>query len=206
MRKTSFTLALLAISSATLVCNAQDDFSALLADLSFSDLPELNEPLAVAETEQNLKPVPELVMPSTTATAKARVALQDPIPATEPEAINQQIDLEAAFALQGIQPNNTAPSKPVGHILHHANVSNDCGCDAGVTCTPHVKPSLPSSTFYQYFRTSKCNVNVWDGYQQRCGKALKHVHGTCDCFTDKGCGLGGCKSSDCASCDGGCDR
>ncbi|MFK8111558.1 MAG: hypothetical protein AB8B91_05135 [Rubripirellula sp.] len=221
MRKTAYTLAFLTISAFVGKANGQDGFSALLADLSFSDLPALNEPLAVAKVERatELKPAPALTMPSNAAPVQkkeaetnfappATVALQDPVPAKEP-AISSPFDLDAAFELQDLE-SGRAPAKSVGHILHHSSTS-DCGCDTGcdnvITCTPHVKPSLPSSTFQQYFRSNKCAVNVWDGYRQPCGPCQKHIQGRCDCFDKQGnCLSGAYNRSDCVSCDGGCDR
>lgn len=219
MRTTAFTLAFLTVASVAFQVNAQDDFSALLADLSFSDLPELSEPLevAVSEPAESLKPAPELVMPAnkpveskavpSKAVAAPQVALQDPIPVTQPEPVDVQIDMEAAFALQEIGGSAPVAAQSVGHLLHRQNSQAcDCANENIMTCTPHVKPSLPSSTLYQYFRSNKCHTNVWDGYRQPCGAARRHVDGRCDCFSKGqiGCSTGQC--SDCVSCDGGCDR
>ena len=204
MRKTAFTLTVLAVSAITQYTYA-DDFSALLADLSFGNLPSLNQPLSVAEEkpEAHLKPAPTMVK-----AGPSKVALQSPI-AAKPLAnpsISNEINFGDVFATQEV------PSQTVGHLLHHNHGCDSAGCaqETVINCSPHVKPILPSSTAYQYFRTSKCNTHVWDGYQRKCRSANKHVNGTCDCFKDKhGCDPCGslivepsCDSTGCASCDG----
>ena len=224
--RTSAITAILALSTLTSTLSASDDFSALLADLSFGDAPSLNQPLAVAgETVAELQPVPTgIVMPEmveSTPPAQStpietglvesdpvepvqspQVALQDPI-ATDPQP-SDRVDLEEAFAMQGMQTVKTeVPLQTVGHINGHCESQV---CDSVITCRPRTKPNLPSSTFYQYFRSNACNTNVWDGYQQKCCGSQKHTLGECDCFSKSGksCLSKGC--NDCASCDTGCDR
>ena len=60
MRTSAFSAAILTLATFASSVSANDDFSALLADLSFGDAPSLSEPLAVAEedTVADLKPVP----------------------------------------------------------------------------------------------------------------------------------------------------
>ncbi len=196
MRQTAFTLALLTIVAISPNTQA-DDFSALLADLSFNDLPSLNKPLTVAKANPvaKLKPAPQATKAKSTLSS---VALQDPIPAQGP-AIRGKIDLESVFTAQ-----EQISAQSVGHLLHR-----DQGCDSGcsetiIDCSPHVKPNLPSSTLHQYFRTNKCNTHVWDNYRQPCRKSNSHVSGNCDCFKNKS----DCSSceiielNDCRSCDG----
>lgn len=89
-------------------------------------------------------------------------------------------------------------------------------------CVPHTPPNLPTSSFYQYFKSNACNCRVWDGYQNRCIYSSKHSRGQCDCFHHKpkksclsglscnmrgicstnSCSSGSCESSSCES--GGC--
>ncbi len=62
MRKSAIALALFATLSTVTAAQADDDFSALLADLSFGDAPTLNEPLTpVTQPEQ---PLQQLTMPT----------------------------------------------------------------------------------------------------------------------------------------------
>ena len=234
--RTSAVAAILAITIVPVSLCTGDDFSALLADLSFGDVAPVEtakesvetakESLTVAQekTVAELKPVPtgimmpemiesaaqEVAAPESTANAapevdpeagqSPQVALQDPIPATVPEA-SQLVDLEAAFALEGVQSAQSAiPTQVVGHHRHH---KCQPACDPIVTCRPHNKVNLPSSTFMQYFRSNACNTNVWDGYQQKCRCCNKHLDGRCDCFDKRGKSGCGCASGGC--CDAGCD-
>ena len=69
--------------------------------------------------------------------------------------------------------------------------SNRGGCHDGY-CQPYTTPQLPSSTFYQYWRSNACNVNVWYGFKNHCHGANRHTMGQCDCFEKKKglCGRG----------------
>lgn len=181
MRKSAIALALFASLSSLTAAQADDDFSALLADLSFGDVPVLNEPLTpITELEQPLQP---LTMPEITA---PQATLQPPV-STQAQPAPETIDLNAAFALQ---ETSEVQATTVGHLFHH---QDDNACDSAQVCTPHTAPNLPNSTFYQYFRSNKCNTNVWDGYRQPCRSANKCINGTCDCFDeDKSCFGGDC--------------
>ena len=214
MRYATLTIATVVALTVNTNLRGEDDFSALLSDLSFGNVTSLEmPPLAVTKEKlsQELKPVPA---PTRTASKKVvqelvapKVALQDPIPAKVPVAAKKadQIDLEKMFAA-----SEKTPAETVGHLLHghHGGCDANCGTQT-IECSPHVKPYLPSSTMYQYFRTNKCNTHVWDGYQQRCRKANAHLSGKCDCFESShhggcsSCGVSnsaGCAS--CSSCDG----
>lgn len=76
MRKSAVAVAIIVFSTVVYSVNAEDDFSALLADLTFTDEPGVAEPLskAAAEPVEGMKPVPEFAMP---ATAPAMVDLSD---------------------------------------------------------------------------------------------------------------------------------
>ncbi len=178
MRKSALAILIFATLSPSLVAWA-DDFSALLADLSFGDAPAAS---------QTLTPASEVPL----------VSLQYPI--SEPaEPLADQFDLESAFALQ--ESKSGVPAQTVGHLMPHAD---PCGCDAPepeFTCTPHTPASLPTSSFYQYFRSSKCNTHVWDGYRQGCRSSNAHVNGTCDCFKDKDCQSGCGEIVECGDCN-----
>ena len=83
--------------------------------------------------------------------------------------------------------------------------NHGCGCGREITCIPHLPPNLPHSTFLQYFRSNKCNSNVWQGYQQKCGLGHDHVHGTCSCFDPHRKDCFGLTNSHCGNCDT-CDK
>jgi hypothetical protein len=100
---------------------------------------------------------------------------------------------------------------PITDPVYAAGNCNSCatnhrhGCENVVTCIPHLPPNLPHSTFLQYFRSNKCNSNVWQGYQQKCGLGHHHVQGTCDCFNPHRKDCFGITNSHCGNCDT-CDR
>lgn len=238
MRTSALSVAILAVATFPAIASAEDDFSALLADLSFGNAPSINQPLSVAATAEpeelkkieepsqveQLNPLsaPAFTMPgmlesdalevANTAEVEPtpQVALQDPIPASIPKS-SEEVDLDAAFALQDLKVADTSVSSQA--VGHHINHCEGYGCDSLYTCRPHVKPSLPSSTLYQYFRSDRCFANVWDGYRRVCGDSHKHLHGECDCFThssksDSWSSMLGveCDHNDRGSCDAGCDR
>jgi hypothetical protein len=189
MRKSKFALAFLATLS--IVATAQaDDFSALLADLNFDDAPSVTETLTLTDPseQQQLREAPtELAMPDLDMPELdlPAVSLQDPVAAEAPQT-TAQIDLDAAFSLQesaaGVQAQAACT------LLDHDKKGScdECEeCEEGIVCTPHTAPNLPSSSFYQYFRSNKCNSHVWDGYRQHCRSSNKHLNGTCDCFKVK---------------------
>ena len=88
-----------------------------------------------------------------------------------------------------------------------------CKQEAKAVCMPRTEVNLPSSTLRQYFRSNRCNTNIWDGYSQKCDSNHEHAHGTCDCHVKKkrGCCLGGgcgeiLPPRQCFdACDAGCD-
>ena len=215
MRTSAITAAILALSITGTV-NASDDFAALLADLSFGDVPTdvsvENEPVEESltvvqeETLQDLMPMttgltmPGMLESSPEASSEKvarvepaeqpgpQVALMDPIPADVPV---KTIDFAAAFALEA--PAET-PATSVGHPLLGGNCDSghcggDMGFDHGRICRPRTPVRLPSSCFHQYWRSHPCYTNVWDGYGIYCGSHHKHLHGECDCFNKSGHGI-----------------
>jgi len=208
MRTSVITAAVLALSITASTVNANDDFSALLADLSFGDAPTVNEPstesltVVQEETLQDLMPLPAgLSMPGMLESSPApeaavateaervaqpapQVALMDPVPDSVPMAT---IDLDAAISLQ---ETASVPVQSVGHLMHGRECESCAcvGCETEAYCRPRGVVNLPSSTFHQYFRSHPCYTNVWDGYGIYCGPHHKHLHGECDCFKHSGCG------------------
>jgi len=162
-----------------------DDFSALLADLSFGDAPSLSDTPTPNNTLTPTNPLQsqQLRQAPTAFSMPAEVELQAPVASRSPvtnQPLDDLVDFEAAFALQESKAGVSAQA--VGHPFHQAKHG---ACDSEEVCIPHTAPNLPSSSFYQYFRSNKCNSHVWDGYRQRCRSANGHVNGTCDCFKEK---------------------
>lgn len=213
MRKSKFALAFLATVSIAATAQS-DDFSALLADLNFDDAPSVSETLTLTdppEQQQFRKAPTELVMPeldAPAAPAQPTVSLQTPIAAEGPK-VAPEINLSEAFSLQESAAGIDAQA--AGCFLDHDKGSCDeCEdeCEDAFVCTPHTAANLPSSSFYQYLRSNKCNSHVWDGYRQHCRSANKHLNGTCDCFKQKPkktyCGCPPVCESDIVECNRGC--
>jgi hypothetical protein len=221
MRTSAFATAILALTILPACVVAEDDFSALLADLSFGNTPSLGQTAKESLTPASeapvtdLQPAPEgLVMPQIKTNdpplapqrialqdvqAPPRVALQPPIASGTP-APQGQAELDAAIALDALRSPTTAVSaQAAGHVAT-ACESEACDMEPEITCRPWNPVRLPSSSLAQYFRSNPCYTNVWDGYQRHCGSSHKHLHGECDCFKNDG------KRNGCASCDGGCGR
>lgn len=219
---------------ATLTCATtaiSDDFRALLADLSFGEESPSGEPLTPTsppgqdQFQQAPATVageiptggitlpdfaPAAVVPPVTAPAALAspavappvVALKKPVSSPPPMANlwEAEIDFDDAFAVQESRPS----AQPVGHRCGRGGADH---CEQEAVCTPHLPPSLPSSTLYQYFRSNKCNSQVWDGYRQPCRHANAHLHGQCDCFKPKhqSCGIVyDAEVVECGDCDSGC--
>lgn len=217
MRTSAITAAVLALSTIAGTVQANDDFSALLADLSFGGTQTVNEPATESltvvqeETLQDLMPMPSgLSMPGMLESTPEpqsvsqnvavvqpapQVALMDPIPAKVPVS---SIDLDAAFA---VQEAVSVPVTTVGHLHRGTHCESPVceSCNTQAYCRPRGTVNLPSSTLHQYFRSHPCYTNVWDGYGIYCGSHHKHLHGECDCF--KQSGHGACDNSGkCDSC------
>ncbi|MEM1069792.1 MAG: hypothetical protein AAGI63_12905 [Planctomycetota bacterium] len=128
MRTSAFAVAIVAASTLISAVQADDDFSALLADLTFTDAPAAAKPSSVAaqEVKSDLKPIPRIELPAAKpdlvadldgfemiesdqlATLAPEVSLQSPIPAKAAP----QVDLDAAFALQDPAPLATSTPAP----------------------------------------------------------------------------------------------
>ncbi len=127
MRTSAVAVAIVAFSTVVYSVSAEDDFSALLADLTFTDAPGSAEPLAKASTEpvERLKPVHEFALP---ATAPAMVDLAEILEsadletaALETDDLEMPVELETEMkpsapriALQDPVPSESAaiPSAP----------------------------------------------------------------------------------------------
>ncbi len=234
MRFYALSAAIVGLALFTSDASANKDLDALMSELSFggqsSHAPAVLEDASDATID--LLPVPTNFAMPEFATVPPKISLQNPIATRPQSATSQSVDFNAAFAVQEMETarsQTAANAVGFGHLHSasigpaHAGAPSHCGCGSGncesgmcdsvYDCTPHVAPCLPTSTLLQYYRTSKCNTHVWDGYTQKCCGSTKHVNGTCDCFNrqHRGCGeilapccgpsCGGCKS-----CDSACDQ
>ncbi|MCD0458293.1 hypothetical protein [Roseiconus lacunae] len=173
------------------------DFDALLAEIQFENP---STPIA--------PPLVNAGVPGVETGAQSALGLEMP---AQPVSVEAEAVAPSPVATP-IQPNATAPTHvaPVAATPAHAHAApaGDCqscgnhaacdcqhgckGCGSCLgnrihqgACTPYMPPQLPTSTFYQYWRSNACNTNVWDGYQNRCRTTIdlsihhKHRRG-CD--------------------------
>ncbi len=207
MRTSAITAAVLALSIMAGTVNANDDFSALLADLSFGDAPSLSEPstesltVVQEETLQDLMPLPAgMSMPgmleSTPTAPECRCRRRHASARSSSRADGSRSCFGSSVRrltwmppLQSRKPRPYPPRRLA--ICMHGNNCETGACGGYETtayCRPRGMVNLPSSTFHQYFRSHPCYTNVWDGYGIYCGSHHKHLHGECDCFKQSGCG------------------
>lgn len=202
MRFSALSIAIILSATIAHQAAANDDFSDVLADLPFAG-PSVVPGYAQAPVEELLPAPTGFVLPASGTFQAPHASLQRPV-AIATEAVDQ-VDMHAAFAAQEMF-GSTISANTVGFGHHRlaagcGGSSCDGGCDSGCghggcdscqSCVAHDDVQLPSSTFLQYFRSNKCNTHVWDGYQQECGFAHKHVMGECDCAAKsrRGCRLG----------------
>lgn len=213
-----FAIALATLSLPNLAATGEDDFSALLGDLNFTNaLSDAGADLADAVPDEIAVPNDVPVPDAPAAPPAATDALELPAEAAltnGPASIETAPQPETLPLTDGVpqpQPVSTNPYVVNDQGGYHdpavdgcSTCENQCdsgrGCDKGCNddyCQPYTQPALPSSTFYQYWRSNACNVNVWYGFKNRCHGANKHTMGQCDCFDEKKtlCGRGGCSST-----------
>lgn len=229
MRISNCRLALLAMVAALFTvsgnASADQNFNALLADVSFGQ--NATSP-AVKLTGKPTAPTP-LVMPQVTGTEDLPVP---PAPAAvaEPALQGAPAAPVAAASQPHAQPSPAAvaPGMPL-HVspapyTDACSACNPCkkkhfeSCFGEARCQPYTPPQIPVSTFYQYWRTNSCNVNVWNGFRNRCHTTIDlSIDKKSHCDSCRGCG--GCEAIDCGpqpaewcdepcetgACDQGCD-
>lgn len=177
--------ALLAVFAGSLTAASQapaaNDFEALLAEVSFGQEPAAGETLGLP--------------PATEAETPAEMPLDSPGGATEalPEPPTPQY---APAPSAAPMPAHHAVAEPCGTCN-----SNHCGTNHGLHhqtfCQPYTPPRLPTSTFYQYWRSNSCNVNVWDGFRNHCHQCIdltvkpKSHHGCLGGKCGNGCAVPG---------------
>jgi len=146
--------------SCPLAADANDDFQALLADVQFTSADaadDLNAPMPPADVSADATVSAEAV-PMAEPTPQAVTPMPQPVPADGSYGHHQYT---SADSCQGACQQTDVCS--CGH-KHCPLISSP----EHHSCTPYAVPQLPTSTFYQYFRSDACNTHVWDGYHNRC--------------------------------------
>ncbi|MEL6105630.1 MAG: hypothetical protein AAFU85_06325 [Planctomycetota bacterium] len=180
MRKTTILTVCLALGF-TASANAQSsEFDALLEDVTFGAAEQM------VTTQAPEAAVPSAPTPTPAAPAPAPVPLA---PAPETMALPpapQVTETPAPVVDQAIPAPVAAPMEPVPNQVNAGACGTGCGscqtCGTGhghkknrirdTPCVPYTVPRLPTSTFYQYWRTNACYTNVWDGYRNQCPRTL----------------------------------
>ncbi|MCO8124243.1 hypothetical protein NHH03_21045 [Stieleria sp. TO1_6] len=188
MRKRNFfrrcaALALI-VGSINLVTTAEakNDFEALLADVNFGGGTAAVEQTGAA-LEQPPAAVPMSMPPMHDETTVA------PLPPTADYDGTQY----AGTSDCGTCNNGNCG----GHCGGHCG-SKGCSLLKEGYCQPYTPPQLPTSTFYQYWRSNACNTHVWDGFRNRCRSNIDlSIHHKPSL---------GCKGGLCGNghCNGGC--
>lgn len=184
--KTIRRCALLAVlaGSLTAACqvHAANDFEALLADVTFGQQPTVNQPVGIEPTA--------LTNASANVAQTATDALPEPVAPVE--------TMPAAPIAAAPMVDSCAGGCSTGHCG-----TGHCGLGEEAFCQPYMPPQIPTSTFYQYWRSNACNVHVWDGYRNRCHKCVdltlkpKSHHG-CNNGCATGCTSAPCETTACA--------
>ncbi len=207
MNKSSFLHACIAIvaltASITAAANAhaKNDFEALLAEVDFGGT-------TTTVQDDSSKPVADqlrIAALDTDATPMPQLDAQ-PVPMPEPAPL---VD-SGAYTEMPVAPV-VETSAGCGDSCHGGcsqhQTCHSCGHGHhGAFCKPYVPPQLPTSTFYQHWRSNSCNTDVWNGYRNRCHQhpdlSCKHG-GACGHGCGKGCG-NACGSGNCDHCNS-CD-
>ncbi len=188
MRKIAICTALLACLSSTTA--SADDFDALLGELTFGGLSEPTGQTLTLDhiAADNLAPAP---MTTVSAQAPVEAPVGEILPVPEPDALSDPGNVSEHVGA----PLEAQPEPTVAAFCDTGACSSgsgrcgqrQCGSHLGhdFNCVPHTPPNLPTSSFYEYFKSNACNCRVWDGWQNRCIGASKHSRGECDCFAPR---------------------
>lgn len=155
--------------------HAKNDFESLLEDVDFG------------KASQQIK--------QTTAQSASDVAHLASIPQPDGMQLPQSMSLPAKTA----QTSHTQCA--AGGCADGSSATGNCSsgnCGSGScldgNCVPYMPPRLPNSTFYQMWRSSPCNVNVWDGYRRHCKPDIDLS------IKKRSCASGGCGEVYAADC------
>ncbi|MCA9139003.1 MAG: hypothetical protein KDB00_19660, partial [Planctomycetales bacterium] len=166
--------------------HAKNDFEALLADVNFGGTSAVEEAKMQSPSDAIGLPAEASELASTPATE----ALEIPPAAAEPLPAPPMASSD----------NTQYTGQATGCSDCGGQCASGCGCNnrglCGLKkhdfvkdqfCQPYTPPQLPTSTFYQYWRSNACNVHVWDGFKNRCHSRVdlsihpKHSKGCNDC-------------------------
>lgn len=180
--------ALLAILAGSVVLTehvqADSDFDALLADINFGQVPADN---ATTLTSSNGTQAP--AAPQPLADGEAAVL-------TMPQAADESLPPPPQPVTDNYSAVADCGGQCGGQCAGQCG-SNHCG-QSGCNlikegfCQPYTPPQLPTSTFYQYWRSNACNTHVWDGFRNRCHSSLDLSGLKCGKGCGHGCGCGAC--------------
>ena len=212
-------LTLAAVATGSIILSgsvrANNEFDALLADVNFGGAEQTVAESAVPD-------VPEVSSSSdqaNTLTASQNEELALPMPA-------QDVSGATSGGTSEVAPTPVASVADLSCSSCDApNACGSCGKNgcrlaqrfSETPCQAYVPPQIPTSSFYQYWRSNACNTRVWDGFRNRCHttvdlsmhrKSCQPCAGGCS----SGCGPI-CESNaalDCGPvptewCDAGCD-
>lgn len=180
MRKTTILSVCLAMGLTASVNAQSNEFDALLEDVTFGAAEQMVTTQA-PEAADSVIPLPADPTPvpaAAPAPAAENIALPPTPQVTQPAPplVDQAVPAPVA-----------APIEPVADHASAGACGTGCGscqsCNSGhscfqknrirdTPCVPYAMPRLPTSTFYQYWRTNACYTNVWDGYRNQCPRTL----------------------------------
>lgn len=170
---------------------AKNDFEALLADVNFGGTPALQDAAVPSASDSIGLPAQASELAATAAPQSLEIpgVVAEPLP--EPAV--------SASPTADYNVTATAGSDCCGQC------ESQCGCKSrglcGLKnhdfvkdqfCQPYTPPQVPTSTFYQYWRSNACNVHVWDGFKNRC-----HARVDLSIHPKHSSGCGGCASGAC---------
>ena len=175
---------------------AKNDFEALLADVDFGGISAVQD-ATVPSASDSIGLPSEASELASTPTAQTHAAQSLAMPEAAPEPLPEPPGAAAPTADYNVSA--AAGCSDCGQC------ESQCGCNSrglcGLKkhdflkdqfCQPYTPPQVPTSTFYQYWRSNACNVHVWDGYKNRC-----HARVDLSIHPKHSSGCGGCASGAC---------
>lgn len=193
MRKTTILSVCLALACTGSVNAQSSEFDALLEDVSFGTAEQMintqaEEPVAAAAAAATPAPLMQLPPAPVATPAPPEAMPVAPAPVMEqavPAPVAAPVHAPVAASAPGCSECSSCQSCDSRH---------GCGLKKRFqegSCVPYTLPRLPSSTFYQYWRTNACYTNVWDGFRNHCPPNIDLSHHKKHKRT--GCASGACQ-------------